>query len=193
MRCSDILKELYGRHVRIGFKKGTNFFYCNLVTDKTVEEIDREQQKYREYSKKSLDNAVSDYDSFVLKGYDGYSLLIKKRGMKWNREETKDRYEKQLQQKKNYIDKTRERYEYVTKIHPDFILDAIVVNTFMSEDPEEPGVVIILLAGDFGGDYWNESEYLGEKYKPISKLHDEACLNLACAVLQSAVKASDKK
>ena len=191
--CRDILKELYGRHVRIGFKNGTSFMYCNKVTDSTEAEIKAEQNKFVEKVRTSNENAKIDIANFESAGLEKFSYKMKKNGRRFSSKDLKERYNNLLNQKKNYIKKTEDRLIFITKICPDFILDCEVVEGFMSTDPEEPETVIILLNGDFDGDYWNEEEYLKVPFNHASEIYDEDCLNLACAVLSSAVKASDKK
>ena len=94
MICRDILKELYGRHVRIGFKDGTSFMYCNKVTDNTEAEIKAEQKKFVDIVKTSYENAKAYLENFISWGYSPSSNKRLRKG--------EDEREALLKQKKNF-------------------------------------------------------------------------------------------
>lgn len=191
--CKDILAKYYNTHLRIGFRDGTGFIWCNLCSPYSIDEIRHEQNVLRDQLKISYDNAVSSLETLKKGGYATFAYKMQKAYLHIKEDQIKRRWKLALSRGAKAIKNAKAKLDIASK-DDDFILNSKVITTYLSEDPEEyPGTTIILLDGNFMGKYWNESEYLGIPYKTNKIQSNEASLNLACAVLESAVNSSDKK
>lgn len=193
--CREVLPEFFGRHLRLGFVDGTGFIWCNLCGKDTEAEIRHEQNVIREQLTTSLNNSKMKLETLKSNGYGSYKYKIEKNHPHIKRDLIPKRWRSLLESMGKTIKRTQIKLDLVTE-DKDFILNAKVVRTFLSEDPEEyPGTTIILLDGDFDGKYWNESEYLGIPYRRLdtTKFNEEGWHKLCAQIVKGAAAAQDKE
>ena len=158
MTMRKLLPDLYGRHIRIGYSKGTSFVFMNVVNEQTEDELAMVAYWLQRDAIKQIENAKSKLKVLKQIGLEGWLA-------KQFKEPARLSMERRMNSAENYFvlikscERTIEKNRHNAK-RQGIILDDRVVDIYPSIDPETEGHLIIILDGDINGKYWIEKEYL---------------------------------
>lgn len=160
LTCREMLPQWYGKHIKIGFNKGSSFVFCNVCNEGTEQELERVEDKIRKEMLRNIETATSKLKTLQTIGVEGF--IIKMYGRDYfppphKRVQAAEAYYAQMRSAERGIKKYTELSKGDGR---GMILEARYLESYPSTDPTLPDTLIVILEGDINGKYWFEEEYL---------------------------------
>ena len=166
--------EMQNKVVKIGFEGASNFIYCDAVTSKTLEELDRIEQDSVANAKMNLKQASEFLSDLRKMGLKKFIANERKKIEKANEKRAAEglgliripsqkRFESMYNERMAVYERSITRCEFtLSQEHP--IIEAGITDTYKSIDT--PDTVIVICDGYISGDYWTQDEYLNGYKRP---------------------------
>lgn len=193
MNMREVLPNYVGKHVKIGFNKGSGFIFCGLVDEDILDEITDLQNVYYEKNQIYYDRSKINLKWLENMGEELYVVKKLEYNKKYMRTRNEKHIRREYKRRMTSLKNTCEKLEKNLNT-PDIYLNSKFVKEYNSDDPTCKGTVIIIFDGDVSGDYWFEEEYYGRDLPKFSSMNlsNNAYHALAAAVVKQAAVDGDK-